>query len=107
MSNLITRAKTTAADLHRIRVVEFYGVAALLHELANSLELYEKTLLLWHRQQKYSARDNGNAPGHGHAIPGVWDDDNGDIAGHRCAECLLWSLAEKLAAAESSPKNRA
>lgn len=33
---------------------------------------------------------NGDAPGHLHQIPGIWDSDNGDIAGKPCAWCLTW-----------------
>lgn len=41
-------------------------------------------------------RDNdyGNAPGHGHARPGIWDDDNGELAGKPCAWCALWNRAK-------------
>lgn len=33
---------------------------------------------------------NGDAPGHSHQIPGIWDSDNGDRAGKPCAWCLTW-----------------
>lgn len=33
---------------------------------------------------------HGNSPGHGHAVPGVWDDDNGDMAGQPCEQCAEW-----------------
>lgn len=29
----------------------------------------------------------GNAPGHGHSVPGIWDSDNGELAGKECAWC--------------------
>ncbi len=32
----------------------------------------------------------GNAPGHGHETPGVWDDDNGPLAGKPCKWCAAW-----------------
>lgn len=32
----------------------------------------------------------GNAPGHAHTIPGIWDYDNGAKAGKPCAWCLTW-----------------
>lgn len=38
--------------------------------------------------------DDGNAPGHGHSVPGVWDSDNGAKAGTICAWCKAWSLAK-------------
>ena len=36
---------------------------------------------------------DGNAPGHGHLIPGVWDADasNGDKGGTDCKWCADWS----------------
>ena len=38
----------------------------------------------------------GNAPGHGHAIPGVWDEDNGALAGTTCAWCALWNKGKEM-----------
>lgn len=37
--------------------------------------------------------NRGNAPGHGHQIPGIWDSDNGDRAGTECAWCKKWNAA--------------
>lgn len=37
---------------------------------------------------------DGNAPGHCHAIPGVWDSDNGRLAGKPCAWCAVWNKAK-------------
>jgi hypothetical protein len=39
----------------------------------------------------------GNAPGHSHAIPGVWDSDNGDKAGTECGWCKVWNAAMAMA----------
>ena len=38
----------------------------------------------------------GNAPGHGHTIPGVWDSDNGELAGKPCAWCAVYNKAKEL-----------
>lgn len=35
----------------------------------------------------------GNAPGHGHDVPGIWDSDNGPLAGKECAWCKTWHSA--------------
>jgi ribA/ribD-fused uncharacterized protein len=35
-------------------------------------------------------REDGNAPGHAHDVPGIWDSDNGKLAGKPCAWCALW-----------------
>ena len=39
---------------------------------------------------------DGNAPGHGHEIPGVWDSDNGALAGKPCAWCATWAHAKAM-----------
>lgn len=36
---------------------------------------------------------NGNAPGHCHAIPGVWDRGNGAKTGTECGWCKVWNAA--------------
>lgn len=38
-------------------------------------------------------RDDGNAPGHCHQVPGIWDGDNGAKAGTECAWCKVWASA--------------
>lgn len=37
-----------------------------------------------------------NAPGHAHQIPGVWNDDNGALAGKECAWCKAWNTAKEV-----------
>ena len=47
----------------------------------------------------------GNAPGHAHQIPGVWDSDNVPaLAGNPCAWCLAYKTARTLLAASEQPK---
>lgn len=47
---------------------------------------------------------DGNAPGHAHTVPGVWDADNKKgLAGKPCAWCALWNKAT--AALEKSKGN--
>lgn len=38
-------------------------------------------------------RGRSGSPNHGHSTPGIWDSDNGDLAGKPCAECALYDLA--------------
>ena len=38
-------------------------------------------------------REDGNAPGHAHEVPGVWDDDNDELSGKPCAWCAVWARA--------------
>ncbi|UBM23319.1 ead/Ea22-like family protein [Pseudomonas sp. p1(2021b)] len=39
----------------------------------------------------------GNAPGHCHEVPGVWDRGNGDRSGTQCGWCRIWSAAQAMA----------
>ena len=34
---------------------------------------------------------DGNAPGHHHVVPGIWDDDNGKLSGQPCEWCATWT----------------
>jgi hypothetical protein len=42
---------------------------------------------------------NGDAPGHSHRKPGIWDDFNGPKSGTPCAWCLVWKEANQAIAA--------
>lgn len=39
----------------------------------------------------------GNAPGHCHAVPGVWDRGNGERSGAACGWCRIWNAAQAMA----------
>lgn len=45
------------------------------------------------REIPHRDTSRGNAPGHGHSIAGVWDEDNGALAGTECAWCKTWHSA--------------
>lgn len=45
------------------------------------------------REHPHRSANRGNAPGHGHSVPGVWDSDNGALAGTECAWCKTWNEA--------------
>lgn len=45
----------------------------------------------------YRITSKGSAPGHSHSEPGVWDSDNGELAGKPCAWCRVWALAKSMA----------
>ena len=47
---------------------------------------------------------NGNAPGHAHQIPGVWDSDNGPLAGKECGWCKAWAKAVEIDAQTKAAK---
>ena len=44
----------------------------------------------------------GNAPGHCHDVPGIWDSDNGKKAGKPCAWCATWKKFTGLIDAEKA-----
>jgi hypothetical protein len=50
----------------------------------------------------WGRRTDGNAPGHAHSRPGIWDDDNGAKAGTRCEWCAAWPKIRALAEKETS-----
>ena len=72
-------------------------VRAILNE-RDAIEqraLYLRDLLARLVQQteiEFSELDDGNAPGHGHERPGIWDD-----TGTQCNYCKLWAEAKKAA----------
>jgi hypothetical protein len=45
-----------------------------------------------HLERRHKFR-SGNAPGHSHKVPGVWDIDNCELAGIKCSWCELWHEA--------------
>lgn len=53
--------------------------------LVDLVELWDKK---HHRQY--------GSPNHSHATPGIWDGDNGELAGKLCAECKLYDEARRL-----------
>lgn len=46
---------------------------------------------------KGSQGSGGNAPGHCHEVPGVWDRGNGDRSGTPCGWCRIWNAAQAMA----------
>lgn len=42
----------------------------------------------------------GNAPGHCHDIPGVWDQGNGEKSGKVCGWCKVWNAAAAMSKKE-------
>lgn len=52
-------------------------------------------------------RRDGNAPGHGHTIPGVWDKGNGELAGRKCVWCEVWQEALEVHAAAQAKQEGA
>lgn len=44
----------------------------------------------------------GNAPGHCHAVPGVWDLGNGERSGTTCGWCRIWNAAQAMVKEQSN-----
>jgi hypothetical protein len=60
----------------------------------------EALLRAWHAEEsRYGVRSQ--APGHLHQVPGIWDSDNGPLAGTPCAKCALWEQIREIARSES------
>lgn len=86
-----TTLLTDYPDLMRAEIAE---LRARIESLAADSERWQSILkLIIQELPKKSASSLGNAPGHGHANPGVWDSDNGILAGKECAWCKTWNSA--------------
>ena len=58
------------------------------------------------RRELHRGNQDGNAPGHVHEVPGIWDSDNGERAGKPCAWCLTWKKFTTLIDRESTLKDK-
>lgn len=63
------------------------------HALAKDAERFREIVAAVVREHPHRSAPRGNAPGHGHSVPGVWDSDNGALAGTECAWCKTWNEA--------------
>lgn len=71
-------------------------VQALIFEyekLQKDAARYQSLLEAVLREIPHRKGNRGNAPGHAHSVPGIWDEDNGALAGKECAWCKVWSEA--------------
>lgn len=62
---------------------------ALLQERNNLLDALTRLVYELPRGER------GNAPGHSHQTPGIWDKDNGALAGTPCRLCDAYTRAVK------------
>lgn len=72
---------------------EFDRLCAENRALKADAERFRSIVSAVVREHPHRRHLNGNAPGHGHSIPGVWDSDNGELAGTECAWCKTWNAA--------------
>ena len=91
----VTRERDEArAEVERMRKHVAEAVAA-------ERERWRPVLDAVVRELACKGEHRGNAPGHAHSIPGVWDSDNGPIAGTPCSWCTAWKIARELLDAEA------
>jgi len=64
---------------------------ALRKELGNWQEVVDAVKR--ETAERFTRTSHGNAPGHCHSTSGVWDGDNGALAGKECAWCKTWNAA--------------
>src|SRR5690554_3480796 len=76
-----------------IRLSDYEALQAECENLRKDAERYQSLLEAVLREIPHREGRRGNAPGHCHAVPGVWDEDNGALAGKECAWCKVWSEA--------------
>ena len=109
-SDAIDKQREEAADLIETQAREIERLtltvrklqgnqAALEAELAKFKTLAE-TLAgalgdIFERFDAKTPNHRGNAPGHGHETPGIWDADNGEKAGQPCVWCKDWNSARE------------
>lgn len=67
--------------------------------LLNELDEWERIKKLFREEWEVKGKQQGKTGnknlyhGHSHDITGVWDSDNKEIAGHRCAACAATQAA--------------
>lgn len=79
------------ADVYRLVNAENHR--ELEAQLAEAVSLFKLVM-----EEHPGKERNGNAPGHAHQIPGIWDSDNGKKAGKPCAWCAVWNNAHEFLA---------
>lgn len=69
------------------------ALQAECEKLRKDAERYRSLLEAVLREIPHRKWERGNAPGHCHSVPGIWDKDNGALAGKECAWCKVWNEA--------------
>lgn len=92
-----------------------FGLAVINGDFAFASELTKQRdellavflLVIEEMERRGEGCTPGNAPGHCHDIPGVWDSDNSsDIAGKPCAWCATWNKAKELRSTANAERNQ-
>ena len=61
-------------------------------------EILEGLVAIWARR----GDNRSGSPNHSHTVHGVWDSDNGALAGKPCAECAIYDAARALISVKQS-----
>lgn len=61
--------------------------------LRAKLEKWENVARLFSIEAKIRGRKKDAYPGHSHDVAGIWDSDNGELAGTECAACAAYRAA--------------
>lgn len=82
-------------DSERDACVAYVAAAnpATVLELIAEIERLREVMSCVVNEIPRSTHRDGNAPGHCHTIPGIWDRDNGGKAGTECGWCKVWNAA--------------
>lgn len=82
-------------DLEHVEPVPLYAGAGALPDEAKDAARWRELLaaVIAELPERMGKTRNGNAPGHSHDKPGIWDSDNGALAGKECAWCKVWNSA--------------
>lgn len=82
-----------AEGTRKALLAEIEALTAERDALRKDAERYRDIVAAVVREHPHRKSGGGNAPGHGHSVPGVWDSDNGALAGTECAWCKTWNEA--------------
>ena len=104
LNSLLSPLMEVAEELRRqhVRIKELEAQLSATQPAAQGLDAERLRHLLCkmvdqlERRRKYRY---GNAPGHCHNTPGIWDSDNGKLAGQKCGWCEVWQEALEVYAA--------
>lgn len=82
-------------DIDIIRMVEDEWRDRLTAAVAAERKKWEPVIAGVMREVPWQLKSSkkGNAPGHAHEVVGIWDSDNGELAGTQCAWCKAWNTA--------------
>lgn len=101
MSNLIGSELPLVERLRKMKGIGDYQLGALMDgvglQAADEIDRLHGLLRAVVEQAGRDGEGRIDAPGHCHDVPGVWDSDNGELAGKPCAWCAIWNEAKDAA----------